>query len=152
MYVNLFQRNIVMETLIYAILTALAVGVILYLLLNSTSKSKNSNHKLPNTTHKLHINYIEPDIPEIDEDDGKPQQLTEPKAGEKDDLKLIKGIGKVVEGVLNDNGIYHFDQILNWTDANIEWMNSHVIFFPKKIEREDWRGQAKELSKGKSVN
>jgi len=124
-----------METLIYAVLTTIVIGVILYLLVNSKAKNRSTYTKIPNTTLDLHINYIEQ----------KPEQLKEPKSSGKDDLKLIKGIGKVVEGVLNDNGIYHFEQIANWTDKDIEWMNSNVIFFPKKIEREDWRGQAKRL-------
>jgi predicted flap endonuclease-1-like 5' DNA nuclease len=132
------------ETLIYAILTALAIGVILYPLINS--KSKNSYSRIPNTTNELHINYIEPN------DIGKPEQLKEPKADKKDDLKLIKGIGEVIENLLNDNGIYYFKQISNWTDENIEWMNRNVIYFPKKIKREDWRGQAKKLAIGTAHN
>jgi predicted flap endonuclease-1-like 5' DNA nuclease len=138
-----------METLIYTILAILIIGVILYLLFNSKSKNRDNCHKVPDTLHELHIDYQKPDSksPLSKKDDKKPTQLKEPRDEGKDNLQLIKGVGKVLEGVLNENGIYHFDQIANWTDENIEWMNSNVIFFPKKIEREDWRGQAKELAK-----
>ncbi len=138
-----------METLIYTILAILIVGVILYLLFAPKSKNKDNCHKIPDTTHELHIDYQEPNIKEESlnlQDSKRPNQLKEPRAEGKDNLQLIKGIGKVVEGVLNENGIYHFDQIANWTEREIEWMNSNVIFFPKKIEREDWRGQAKKLA------
>jgi predicted flap endonuclease-1-like 5' DNA nuclease len=137
-----------METLIYTILAILIIGVILYLLFSLKSKNRDNCHKVADTTHELHINYQKPNNKTqlSNNDTKKPNQLKEPRAEGKDNLQLIKGIGKVLEGVLNENGIYHFDQIANWTDENIEWMNSNVIFFPKKIEREDWRGQAKELA------
>jgi predicted flap endonuclease-1-like 5' DNA nuclease len=136
-----------METLIYTILATIVIGVILYLIINSKSKNKKVHKRIPNRTLELHINYIEPENKKtVSNTNGvKPEQLIEPRANGKDDLKLIKGIGEVIEGILNDNGIYHFEQISNWTDENIEWMNSNVIYFPKKIVREDWRGQAKKL-------
>jgi len=143
-----------METLIYTILAVIVIGVILYLLVNLKSNNKNSSNRLPNTTNELHINYVKPDKEQIISKINikKPQQLKEPRAGKKDDLKLIKGIGEVLEGILNENGIYHFDQIANWSDEDVEWMNSNVIYFPKKIEREDWRGQAKILNSKETQN
>ncbi|SFV66383.1 NADH-ubiquinone oxidoreductase chain E [hydrothermal vent metagenome] len=136
------------EILIYTILTSLFIGVILYLIINLKTKIKNSNDKVPYTTHELHINYIEPKNKDITS--SKPKQLKEPRDGKKDNLQLIKGIGKIIEKKLNDNGIYHFNQIANWTDENVQWINNNIIYFPKKIEREDWRGQAKILTKEKS--
>ncbi|NEW61499.1 hypothetical protein GSY74_09415 [Sulfurovum sp. bin170] len=140
-----------METLIYAILAILIIGVILYLF-NSKSDNIDNCHRESEATHELHIDKKESNSENLsmDKDGKKPEQLEEPRDGAKDNLQLIKGVGKVMEGVLNENGIYHFDQIANWTDEEIKWMNS-TIYFPGKIEREDWRGQAKDLAEGKST-
>lgn len=62
-----------------------------------------------------------------------------------DDLKIIKGIGPQNEGRLHALGIWHFQQIADWTPDNVEWVGSYLAF-PGRIEREDWIGQAKELA------
>ena len=72
----------------------------------------------------------------------QPRGLKVPRGGKADDLKKIKGIGKVNEGRLNGFGIWHFDQIAGWTDEEVEWVNNFLTF-PGRIEREDWIGQAK---------
>jgi predicted flap endonuclease-1-like 5' DNA nuclease len=64
-----------------------------------------------------------------------------------DDLKRVKGIGGVIEGTLNELGIFKFDQISAWTDDNVAWVDN-FISFPGRIEREDWRRQAKALASG----
>lgn len=63
---------------------------------------------------------------------------------ESDDLKVIKGIGSVIEKALNVRGIYHYYQIVNFTATDINWVNSELDF-PGRIEREDWIEQAKRL-------
>ena len=64
---------------------------------------------------------------------------------EKDDLKLISGIGPVLEGKLNGAGITTYQQIAALTDAEIERLESEVINFSGRIHRDDWIGQAKTL-------
>lgn len=64
--------------------------------------------------------------------------------GEKDDLKKVKGIGKVYEGQLNEMGIYTFKQLANLDDEAIEAIED-LTGFPGRVEREDWVGQAKDL-------
>ena len=59
---------------------------------------------------------------------------------------LIKGIGPVNEKKLNDHGIFHFDQIAAWTQADIAAAEAYLAF-DGRIAREDWIGQAKELAK-----
>lgn len=80
-------------------------------------------------------------------DEHKPAVLEAPK-DEKDKLSLIKGIGSVIEQKLNDLGIFHFEQIAAWSEKEIEWIDHHLAF-SGRILREDWIGQAKELSKDK---
>jgi predicted flap endonuclease-1-like 5' DNA nuclease/regulator of replication initiation timing len=68
-------------------------------------------------------------------------------ADQKDDLTAIKGIGSFLEKKLNGLGIYTYDQISH-LDANlIEKLTAAIEFFPGRIERDDWVGQAKLLAK-----
>lgn len=83
-------------------------------------------------------------------DDGpaaQPEALEGARGGVADDLKLIKGIGKVLEGKLNGLGVYHFDQIAAWQDSQVNWVNSHLSF-SGRIQREEWIAQAKVLAAG----
>lgn len=63
-------------------------------------------------------------------------------AGERDDLKLINGIGPVIEKKLNELGIYTFQQLSRLTTADIEKINEVLAIFPGRIERDNWQGQA----------
>jgi len=69
------------------------------------------------------------------------------RGGQADKLTLIKGIGPVNEKKLNDHGIFHFDQIAAWTQADIAAAEAYLAF-DGRIAREDWVGQAAELAKG----
>ena len=66
-------------------------------------------------------------------------------AAEKDDLKLISGIGPVLEGKLYAAGLSHYRQIAVLTDADIDHLESAVIHFSGRIRRDDWVAQAREL-------
>jgi NADH-quinone oxidoreductase subunit E len=77
----------------------------------------------------------------------QPVLLSQAREGGKDNLQLIKGIGKVIERVLNEKGIYHFDQIASWTEAEVAWIDN-AISFPGRAKRERWIEQAKQLSQG----
>ncbi|MEP9387352.1 ATP-binding cassette domain-containing protein [Mesorhizobium sp. KR9-304] len=74
--------------------------------------------------------------------------LAAPRGGTADKLTLIKGIGPVNESKLHEHGIFHFDQIAAWTQADIEAVEAYLAF-DGRIAREDWVGQAKVLA-GKS--
>ena len=67
--------------------------------------------------------------------------------GEPDDLKKILGIGSVLEEKLNAMGIYHFSQIAEFTDTDINNINTHLSF-PGRIERDEWIPQAQNLIQG----
>jgi NADH-quinone oxidoreductase subunit E len=78
---------------------------------------------------------------------GAPAPLPEPRGGQKDNLKLIKGIGPRIEHGLNELGVYHFDQIAGWDSQTVVWVENHFSF-PGRIGREKWIQQARELSQG----
>lgn len=64
---------------------------------------------------------------------------------EKDDLKKINGIGPFIEQKLNDIGIYTFKQISEFDNELVEQVTDAIQFFPGRINRDDWVGQAKQL-------
>ncbi len=68
---------------------------------------------------------------------------------EKDDLKMISGIGPSIEERLNVLDIYTFRQISNFTTQDIETINYAIIYFSGRIDRDEWVAQAKELVKAK---
>lgn len=72
-----------------------------------------------------------------------------PTDGQPDDLKIIKGVGPVFEGVLNDNGIYYYRQIGAWKAKDIKMIDGLLGKFSGRIERDGWVKQAKALAKGK---
>ncbi|MBD3786269.1 MAG: endonuclease [Sphingomonadales bacterium] len=75
--------------------------------------------------------------------DGKPKGLKAPRKGGADDLKLIEGIGPKLEEKLNDWGIYHFDQIATWGEAEVAYADANVPRFKGRCSRDRWVAQAK---------
>ena len=73
--------------------------------------------------------------------------MAAPRKSGADDLKLITGVGPKLEGVLNELGFWHFDQIAKWTDEEIAWVDSRLKF-KGRIARDDWVAQATKLAKG----
>ena len=80
----------------------------------------------------------------------RPMGLPGPRSGIPDDLQRIRGIGRRIEEVLNDLGIFHFGQIAAWTPAEARWVGAFLAF-PERIERDDWIGQATILASGGST-
>jgi predicted flap endonuclease-1-like 5' DNA nuclease len=81
--------------------------------------------------------------------DDKPELLSAPRDGKKDDLKKIKGVGPKIEGILNEKGIYHYDQVAAWKRKDVKWFDEELSF-KGRIDREEWVKQAKALAKAKS--
>ncbi|MEZ5041548.1 MAG: hypothetical protein R2828_16770 [Saprospiraceae bacterium] len=64
---------------------------------------------------------------------------------EKDDLSLINGVGPFIEKKLNDIGIYTYLQISQFDAEKIQQVTRDVAYFPGRIEKDDWVGQATKL-------
>ena len=64
---------------------------------------------------------------------------------EKDDLKMISGIGPFIEERLHALDIYTFRQISKFTPKDIDTINDAIVYFSGRIERDEWVAQAKEL-------
>ena len=67
----------------------------------------------------------------------------------KDDLKVIKGIGPVMESKLNNYGVYSFEQLSNLTSEDIDTLTKTLDSFPGRIERDKWVSQSKKQFKKK---
>lgn len=78
----------------------------------------------------------------------RPAALAAPRDGGADDLKKIKGVGPKLEELLHSLGYYHFDQIANWTPAEIAWVDSNLEGFNGRATRDEWVAQAKLLAAG----
>jgi len=78
----------------------------------------------------------------------EPVFFAEARDGKPDDLKEISGIGIKLEKVLNDLGIYHFDQIASWGEKELNWIDQHLVAFKGRARRENWVEQAKILAEG----
>ncbi len=79
--------------------------------------------------------------------ESEPLLLSGAREGGADDLKRIKGVGPKLEGILNDMGFYHFDQIAEWGAEQIAWVDARLQF-KGRIERDNWVDQAKRLAAG----
>lgn len=71
----------------------------------------------------------------------RPMAMDKPVEGTPDDLTLIGGIGPKIQDVLNSLGIWHFDQIAEWTPENVAWVDEYLSF-SGRIVREGWVEQA----------
>lgn len=74
-------------------------------------------------------------------DPGRPELLEAARFGKPDDLTVINGIGRAVQGLLNEIGVFHYDQIAGWNEDESRWIERN-IGFPRRVEREGWIGQS----------
>jgi predicted flap endonuclease-1-like 5' DNA nuclease len=70
-------------------------------------------------------------------------------AGAPDDLKLIVGVGPVLERMLQQLGITTYRQIARWTERDIDEFDAKLPEFPGRIRRDTWVTQARALHASK---
>ena len=81
----------------------------------------------------------------------KPTALKAARKGKADDLKLILGIGPKLEQLCHRLGFFHFDQIADWTGAEVAWVDDNLEGFKGRVTRDKWVVQARILAAGGSV-
>jgi predicted flap endonuclease-1-like 5' DNA nuclease len=81
------------------------------------------------------------------ENDAPPPLLDGP--GAPDDLKLIVGIGPVLERMLQQLGISRYRQIARWSERDIDEFDARLAEFPGRIRRDTWVTQARSLHQSK---
>lgn len=77
--------------------------------------------------------------------DASPELLAEPRGGKADDLKAIRGIGPALERMLNEAGVWHYDQIASWRARDIAFIDGQMAGFHGRITRDGWIKQAREI-------
>jgi predicted flap endonuclease-1-like 5' DNA nuclease len=70
-------------------------------------------------------------------------------SGAPDDLKLIVGVGPVLERMLQQLGITTYRQIARWSERDIDDFDAKLPEFPGRIRRDAWVTQARELHQSK---
>lgn len=65
-----------------------------------------------------------------------------------DDLTRIQDIGPFLQAKLNEHDITRYEQIANWTEADIMTYTELIGYLPGIIQRDDWMGQARALMSG----
>jgi len=74
-----------------------------------------------------------------------PTEVTEAKA---DNLQLLKGVGPKMVALLGGLGVTSFQQIANWTDADIAAIDPQLGAFQGRIARDNIVDQAGYLARG----
>ena len=78
----------------------------------------------------------------------KPDLLSAARGGKGDDLELIRGVGPKLAVMLNEMGVWHYDQIAVWTAEELAWVDARLTGFKGRATRDDWVSQAKKLATG----
>jgi len=81
------------------------------------------------------------------ENNALPPLLTGPNAF--DDLKLIVGVGPVLERMLHRLGVATYRQVAHWSERDIDEIDAKLPEFPGRIRRDGWVTQARELHQSK---
>jgi predicted flap endonuclease-1-like 5' DNA nuclease len=76
-----------------------------------------------------------------------PVGISGPRDGRPDNLQRISGVGPRNEQILHSLGFYHFDQIAQWTEQHVEWVDGYLRF-NGRIARENWVEQCRLLAAG----
>jgi NADH-quinone oxidoreductase subunit E len=76
----------------------------------------------------------------------RPEGLSAPRGERADDLKLIKGVGPVLEELLHSLGYFHFEQVAAWTPEEVAWVDDNLEGFKGRVTRDGWVEQARELA------
>ncbi|WP_114967055.1 50S ribosomal protein L21 [Alkalilacustris brevis] len=76
----------------------------------------------------------------------KPGNLLEAaRDGKADDLKKITGLGPKMETLMNESGVFHYDQIAAWTAEESAYMDEKLSL-KGRMERDGWVAQAATLA------
>jgi NADH-quinone oxidoreductase subunit E len=81
------------------------------------------------------------------ENNAPPPLLASP--GAPDDLRLIVGVGPVLERLLQQQGVSTYRQIARWTARDIDDFDARLPEFHGRVRRDDWVTQARELHQSK---
>jgi len=76
----------------------------------------------------------------------KPPILSAARDGAPDDFTLIEDVSVLQQTTLYSIGVFHFDQIAEWTPAHVAWIDQYLRL-RGRIDSEEWVEQARELAR-----
>lgn len=126
----------------------------------SKDKADEATEKIEEPSPETEIKELEADSEILEEiaveepvveiqDIHRPELLEAPLNGKPDDLTAINGIGKSVEEMLQELGVFHYTQIAQWNVDEAAWIERHIGFFGR-VTRENWSVQASKLAEVRS--
>ena len=62
-----------------------------------------------------------------------------------DDLKVVNGIGPMMESILKSFDIRSWEQLASLSKADVATVTEAISTFPGRIDRDEWVAQAKQL-------
>jgi predicted flap endonuclease-1-like 5' DNA nuclease len=77
-----------------------------------------------------------------------PPPAPAPTVAKADNLQLLKGVGPKLVVLLNGLGVTRFQQIAEWTDADIARIDAQLGAFQGRIARDNLVDQASYLARG----
>ena len=86
-----------------------------------------------------------------DSEGTRPEGLEQARDGGADDLTKIKGVGPKLQGMLNEMGYFHFDQIAAWNPSDVAWVDQNLKGFKGRVSRDAWVDQARTLASGQET-
>ncbi|MEQ9592208.1 MAG: hypothetical protein RLN86_06390 [Cyclobacteriaceae bacterium] len=92
------------------------------------------------------VSHLRFKIKQLEFENENKMELRVPKEDEISDLTQIQGIGPAISRKLYAMGIYSFKQIGSFDQKMIDQVGKALKYFPDRIKRDDWVGQAKRLA------
>lgn len=114
----------------------------------SGEQLQNELSELRPKTEKLEaeISHLRFKIKQLEFENQSKSELRVPKEDEISDLTQIQGIGPAISRKLYAMGIYSFKQISQFDEDMIDQVGKALKYFPDRILRDDWVGQARKLN------
>lgn len=81
--------------------------------------------------------------PQVSDDVAEPADLFAARPPRVDDLKKIDGVGPRLEQLLNEIGVYQFEQIAAFTPVELRWLDERLFVIKGRAERDGWVEAAK---------
>lgn len=94
----------------------------------------------------------EPELEVIPDKSVLHKKITVDEERDQDDLTKIDGIGPFLETKLNEFEIFTYAQIADWDATRIATITEKIGYFPGRIEKDNWVGQARSLFHEKQMN
>ena len=92
------------------------------------------------------VSHLRFKIKQLEFENQSKGELRVPKEDEISDLTQIQGIGPAISRKLYAMGVYSFKQISQFDKRTIDQVGKALKYFPDRIIRDDWVGQARKLN------